>query len=131
VVSWGATSEQFGVRIGSQGTRDPAAYLAVPAAIRFHREFLAPSRRHCHELLAEFRERLGRPLAAWFAQMASVELPACDPEAVGRTLREEHGLEALVQDWNGRPLLRVSVQAYNTREDLQKLAEALPDALVA
>jgi isopenicillin-N epimerase len=129
IVSWGAPSEDFGVRIGSQGTRDPAAYLAVPAAIRFHDEFLAPTRRECHELLAAFREQLGMPLALSFEQMASVQLPTCDPEAVRRTLREEHGIEALVQDWNGRPLLRVSVQAYNTREDLQQLADALPEAL--
>jgi isopenicillin-N epimerase len=129
VVSWGATSDQFGVRIGSQGTRDPAAYLAVPAAIRFHGEFLAPKREECHELLAEFRERLGVPLAPWFEQMASVELPPCDPEDVQRRLLAEHRIEALVKEWKGRPLLRVSVQAYNTREDLQRLADALPDAL--
>jgi isopenicillin-N epimerase len=135
VVSWGATSTHFGVRIGSQGTRDPAAYLAVPAAIRFHGELLAGQRRVCHELLAEFRERLGTPLTPagddWFGQMTSVELPPCDAEGVAGRLREEYAIEALVKEWNGRPLLRVSVQAYNTREDLQRLAEALPRALVA
>jgi isopenicillin-N epimerase len=129
IVSWGATSERFAIRIGSQGTRDPAAYLAVTAAIRFHGEVLAPRRRECHELLAEFCERLGTPLTPRFEQMASVELPPCDPEAVGRRLREEHGIEALVKEWNGRPLLRVSAAAYTTRDDLQRLAEALPRAL--
>jgi isopenicillin-N epimerase len=128
VVSWGATSQRFGVRIGAQGTRDPAAYLAIPAAIHFHAEYLAPRRRECNDLLAEFLERLGRPLSPWFEQMASVELPPCEPEEVGRRLLEL-GIESLVKEWNGRPLLRVSVQAYNTRDDLQRLAAALPQAL--
>jgi isopenicillin-N epimerase len=131
VVSWGSTSDRFGVRIGSQGTRDPAAYLAVPSAIRFHGEYLAPRRRECHELLAELAPGFGGPVAPWFEQMASVELPACDAEEVAGRLREEHGIEALVKEWNGRPLLRLSVQVYNTREDLQRLADALPKALAA
>ena len=127
VVSWGSTSDRFSERIGSQGTRDPAAYLTVPAAIDFHREHLAPRRSECHDLLEEFRPRLGAVLtpADWFVQMASVELPPCDADEVARRLHEDHDIEVVVKDWNDRPLLRVSVQAYNTRDDLQRLADAL------
>jgi isopenicillin-N epimerase len=125
VVSWGARSERFAERHGWQGTADPAAYLALPAAIAFHREHLAPAREACHELLAEFLPQLGSPVATRFEQMASVELPPCDAGQVRRRLWEEHRIEVVAEEWNGRPLLRVSVQIYNTRDDLQTLVAAL------
>ena len=129
VISWGAPSERFTERHASHGTVDPAAYLAVPAAIAFHREHLAPARADCHALLAEFMPLLGAPVAASFEQMASVELPSCDAADVRRRLWREHRIEVVADEWNGRPLLRVSVQVYNTRDDLQTLAEALTEAL--
>lgn len=133
LVSWGAESPDFIERHLWYGTGDPSPYLAVPAALEFHREQLAPRRAECHALLEEFRPRLGRPLTPdgpeWFAQMASVELPPCDAPEVARRLREEHRIEVVVHDWNERPLLRVSVQAYNTRDDLQTLESALARVL--
>ena len=86
----------------------------MPAALEFHREQLAPRRAECHALLDEFRPRLGQPLTpprnTWFSQMASVELPPCDVADVAQRLSEEHRIEVVVHEWNGRPLLRVSVQ---------------------
>ena len=129
VVSWGVHSERFVERHGWLGTDDPSAFLALPAAIAFHRECLAPARAACHALVEEFRLRLGTPLTPpgeeWFAQMASVELPACDAAELRRRLWDEHRIEVLAEQWNGRPLLRVSVQVYNTADDLQRLAAAL------
>jgi isopenicillin-N epimerase len=134
-VSWGwRPKASFSERHGWQGTRDPAAYLSLPAAIEFQRRHdWAAVRRACHELLAEFRPRLGVPLTPdgpeWFVQMAAVEVGPCVAEQVQRRLREEHAIEVLVQPWQSRPLLRVSVQAYNVRDDLERLAEALPRVL--
>jgi isopenicillin-N epimerase len=129
VVSWGVHSERFVERHGLQGTSDPSAYLALPAAIAFHREVLAPARDRCHALVEEFRPRLGKPLTPpgqeWFGQMASAELPPCDAAELRRRLWEEHGIEVVALKWGARPLLRVSVQAYNTRDDLQELQAAL------
>src|SRR5262249_27443127 len=118
-------SERFAERHASQGTVDPAAYLAVPAAITFHREHLQPAREDCHTLLAEFLPFFGTPVAVWFEQMASVELSPCDPAGGRRRLWQEDRMEVVAEEWNGRPLLRLAVQVYNTREDLQTLADAL------
>jgi isopenicillin-N epimerase len=133
IVSWGwAPDSSFVERHRWQGTGDPAAYLAIPAAIRFLDEHDWPTvRRRCHELLEQHLDGLGSPIAApeLYVQMAAVELPACDPDEVERRLREEHAIEVPVKEWKGRPLLRVSVQAYNTEEDLEQLAAALPRVL--
>ena len=83
----------------------------MPAALEFHREQLAPRRARCRGLLDEFRPRLGQPLTppgnTWFSQMASVELPPCDVADVAQRLSEEHRIDVVVHEWNGRPLLRL------------------------
>jgi isopenicillin-N epimerase len=122
-----------------QGTRDPAAYLSVPAAIQFQAEHDWPRvRQECHELLREARRRIeeltGLPPICpdspeWYAQMAAFPLPACDAAALHRRLCDEYRVEVPVIEWNGRQLVRVSVQGYNTRDDEATLVEALADLL--
>jgi len=133
-----------------QGTRDPAAYLAVPAAIRFQAEHDWPRvREKCHELLREARRRIEEltrnpvssrnrvsgvnmlcpDLPEWYAQMASLPLPPCDALALQRRLYDEYQVEVPVVDWNGRQFVRVSVQGYNTPDDVQALITALRDLL--
>jgi isopenicillin-N epimerase len=129
VVGWGYRESEFALRHGSQGTQDPAAYLAVPAAVEFVREHGRAAA--CRALLAEGSRLLaargfepfapGQPL-----QMACFRLPpGCRPEEVERRLLEEFRIEAPVRDWSGQRLIRVSVATYNTAEDLSALAEGL------
>jgi isopenicillin-N epimerase len=129
-----------------QGTRDPAAFLSVPAAIQFQAEHDWPRvRAECHELLRDVGQRLGQltglppicpdqdptdlrnpsGLHMWYAQMASFPLPPCDAAALQRRLFGEYHIEVPVIEWNGRQFVRVSVQGYNTAEDVAALAEAL------
>jgi isopenicillin-N epimerase len=133
-----------------QGTRDISAFLAVPAAIDFQAEHNWPRvRAECHDLLREARRRIeeltGLPgicpdqdltglghlsgLHAWYGQMAAFPLPACDGAALQRRLYDEYRVEAPVINWNGGQLLRVSVQGYNTLEDVGALLRALGDLL--
>ena len=58
-------------------------------------------------------------------EMAAFRLPPCAPEAVELRLFREFRVEAPVHDWNGRPLLRVSIAAYNTPADVDRLEAAL------
>jgi isopenicillin-N epimerase len=134
VVGWGYHESSFALRDDWQSTRDPAAYLAVPAAIEFVREHGRGQK--CRELL---REGSGQLAAAGFApsapeqplQMACFRLPSCTPGEVERRLFHEFRIEARVRDWNGQPLLRVSVAPYNTSADLHRLEVALSTIFAA
>jgi isopenicillin-N epimerase len=130
----GATS-RFVLENEWQGTRDPAAYLSVPAAIQFQAEHDWPRvQAECHELLCEARRRIeeltGLPgicpdSPEWYAQMAAFPLPARDAAALQRRLHDEHRVEVPIIEWGGRQLVRVSVQGYNTEEDVDALVDAL------
>lgn len=135
VVSWGWQSDtpgpsQFVDEQEWTGTRDVAAYLATPAAIEFmeaHRWRAA-----CHALAVETWQRITAltglpPLSseAWFTQMFAAPLPPCDTDALKRRLYDEFGVEVPIVVWNNRPLIRVSIQGYNTRADVDRLMTAL------
>lgn len=140
VVSWGWQSEtpgpsRFIDEQEYQGTRDIAAYLSVPAAIAFLRDHDWPAvQRRCHALLRDARRRVGAltglpPLApdtdVWFRQMAAVPLPPCDAAALKRRLYDEFAVEVPIGTWNGRQLLRISIQGYNRAADVDALLAAL------
>jgi isopenicillin-N epimerase len=128
VVGWGYLESDFALHHGREGTRDPAAYLAVPAAIEFVREHGRAA--DCRALLEQGSRRLASAGFDPFAtaqplQMACFRLPECDPEEIERHLRNEFHVEAPVRNWNGQPLIRVSIAPYNTAEDVAALEAAL------
>jgi len=142
VVSWGWQSDapgpsRFVDEQEWQGTRDPAAYLALPAALDFYAAHRwVEVRAACHALAVETRARLtaltGLPAIGpdeAFAQMFSALLPPCDAETLKRRLYDEHRIEVPLIIWNDRPLLRVSIQGYNTRGDADRLIRALEQLL--
>ncbi len=135
IVSWDWEEETgFAARQRWEGTRDPAAWLAVPDAIDFQAEHDWDGvRARCHDLAlqawARIAELLGVPPATpdSFVQMVAVALPPCDPWAVQRLLFDEHRIEVLGQRLAETPLLRISFQAYNDAGDLEALVSALAE----
>lgn len=122
------------------GTRDIAAYLSVPAAIEFQHEHDWPAvRARCRNLLVQAREVVGQITGMpqvcpdsqdWFAQMAVLELPpGTDRPATKRDLYDRFKVELPVEEWNGRALMRIAVQGYNTQSDLERLAAGLAEVL--
>ena len=118
------------------GTDDLSAYLTVPAAIGFQEQHHWPEvRTRCHDLLAatlrQASELTGlRPLypapGPSFAQMAVIPLPPVhDLAAFTRRLYEKYRIQVPCIAWQDRQFLRVSVQGYNSEEDLDALMEAL------
>ena len=57
---------------------------------------------------------------------ASAPLPAStDVQKLKDWLYNEHRIEVPVIDWHGRKFVRVSIQGYNSRRDVDALTEAL------
>jgi isopenicillin-N epimerase len=128
VVSWGWPETEFAKRHEWQGTRDPAAFLSVPAAIEFQQEWgWDEVRAGCHALVERFVQKCGLSAAATeFGQMVAVELPAgTQVEELQQRLFDEHRIEVPCFDHDGRPLLRISVQGYNDEGDIEQLVEAM------
>ncbi|MDX6487303.1 MAG: isopenicillin-N epimerase, partial [Gaiellaceae bacterium] len=135
IVSWGYGEEPatFLSRTEHQGTRDPAAYLAVSEAIAFVTEH--DERERCVALAREARKRLcellgSEPLGpdAAIRQLVSVQLPTADPD-LSRRLFDEHRIEIPTMGPRRHDLLRLSVASYTTREDVERLLDALPHVL--
>jgi isopenicillin-N epimerase len=147
VVSWGWEAEKPGPSPFVdwhewQGTRDLAAYLTVPAAIRFQAEHDWDAvRRRCHAFATETRRRIDAltdlpPICpegddTWFLQLFAARLPKCDLDVLKARLYDEHGVEAPLIRWNGQSFIRVSFQAYNDKDDADALMHALARLLPA
>lgn len=151
VVSWGWQPEKtalldldgetpsFVLEQEWQGTRDPAAYLSVSAAIQFQAEHdWSRVRQACHDLLQYARQAIGEltglePICPdspeWYAQMAAFPLPPCDAPRLQHRLWEDYRVEVPVIEWKGRQLVRVSVQGYNTQADVDALIKGLQTLL--
>jgi len=143
VVSWGWEAEQPGPsRFVDEhewtGTRDPAAWLTLPAAIRFCEEHDWPAvREACHARLsaahADIQRATGWTPACpdeerWYRQMLTFLLPEeSDAEVLERDLREGFGIEVSVRRMDRQVYLRVSAQGYNRDEDYARLVCALAE----
>jgi len=122
----------FERRMQWQGTRDIAAWLAVPSALEFQERHDWPAQRlRCHNLarhaLEILTQRHGlRPIARdedW-SQMVAIPVPAQDPEVLRQRLYAESGIEIPVTTHAGHVFVRLSVQAYNHMQDIEQLLAA-------
>lgn len=146
IVSWGMDREvplnlgtYFQDRLQWWGTMDPSAFLSIPAAIRFQEEHeWERVRQNCHALLRaaleEMEQLTGLPspyrASSRFYQMAITPLPPLkDPQMLKYRLINDHHIEVPVIEWADVSFLRISVQGYNTRADLEKLLDAMSKLL--
>jgi len=142
IISWGEAGDdpgpsQFLKDNQYQGTRDPSAFLAVPAAIDFQKEHNWNTvKKSCRELNRRTRDRAYKiihtdPICPnteeWLGQMASVEVDVNNEQALKDTLLETYKIEIPVFTWQEKTLLRFSFNAYNDEHDADVLIGALKD----
>lgn len=141
VVSWGYEPETPGSSLFVDlfewgGTRDIAAFLTVPAAIEFQAKHNWDKvRSACHELAEAAQTRICdltglSPLHSrsenWFAQLVTAPLPAeIDIAVLKSRLYDEHRIEIPVLAWKDKKLIRISIQGYNSKKDVDHLISAL------
>lgn len=143
IVSWGyisrSTTPRESIFIDTlqwTGTRDPSAALSVPAAIDFmYENHWKEVRDSCHQILKTAICRLSEltgltplyPLdSSFFQQMATIPLPQMhDLAELKYRLLEEYKIEIPCIEWNNHHYLRMSIQAYNSDEDVARLLSAL------
>lgn len=152
VLSWGrlppARIESWSDEFVWSGTRNPIAYLAVPAAIGFLEEVgLASFRARTHFLAQYARRRLVEVTQlepevpddpAWYGSMTHIPLPtpraALSPSSGARSdevfpisnslthqIWQQLGIEAPVVEVRGRRNLRVSCHLYNDTAQIDRL----------
>jgi len=91
-------------------------------------------RLQCHELAQYARARLHAltrlpPICPdsgeWYMQMFTASLPPCDPAELKRRLYDEFKVEVPIGGRQDKPSIRVSIQAYNSQQDVDRLLDAL------
>lgn len=140
VISWGFNRQTWHEQSfidfhQMQGTRDFSAFLTVPAAIDFMKanhwkEVSAACKKMVLEEAPRFCSLLNTtPLAPlntdYIGQMLSLQINSTQPEVLQRALFLEHRIEIPVMRLGDKVYIRFSINAFNSREDLNRLYAAL------
>ena len=144
VVSWGYESDfpgqsQFLDYHEQQGTRDISAFLTIPAAIRFFNENDWKSKSEISKkmILSNYQgfcELLGsKPICPvtsdFLGQMCSIPIRTQQPVALKELLFEKYKIEIPVMKIENHTFIRISLNGYNSQNDLEILRSALKDII--
>lgn len=142
VVSWGWEPKnpgpsRFVEHHEWQGSRDISAFLSVPAALAFQQEHdWDRVRERCIALASEAQKEVAamtrQPLyhaagaGEWHGQVVCAQLPPeTDDLWLLNQLRHEHQIDVSVDRFDGRPRVRISIQGYNSPDDVNRLITSL------
>ena len=138
VISWGWESDRpresvFLDHHQWQGTNDISSYLIIPEVISFLKKYnWNRVSKNCRQLNFEARERLLELFntqvlcsnTSWIGQMSSIILPSCNSIDIYKYLKSKN-IEVPIVDWYDYQVLRISIQAYNTLDDIKLLVKHL------
>jgi isopenicillin-N epimerase len=144
IVGWGyesvaAGESQFLDYQEYQGTRDISAFLCTPKVIAFLEEnHWKIKAKECRQIVFDNYQRFcdllnTKPICPitdeFLGQMASIPIKTSDPVALKELLFNKYKIEIPVMPLNGSYFLRYSINAYNSRLDLDVLYKALQDII--
>ena len=135
VISWGYESEmpshsQFLDYHQWQGTNDPSSYLTIPDVINFldKNKWNNVSKNCCKEnriarnKLNIFLNQSPISKDKFIGQMSSIKIPFLkNPMELQLKLYNDYQIQIPIFNWGEKTFLRISIQAYNTMEDIEKL----------
>ena len=147
VISWGYESEGTSLLPGNndktykqfisnhewQGTRDMSAYLTIPATIKFLNDNNWSSvASKCRETNLWARKKINELLnktsicsEKFLGQMSSIYLDFKNPIESQINFYKKYNIQIPFIIWNDISMIRISIQAYNSKDDILKLLEAL------
>jgi isopenicillin-N epimerase len=146
IVSWGSratkettTGSSFIDNLQWTGTKDPAAYLSVPTAIQFMEDHhWEQVQSECHNML---RIAINRICALYrmdplystdsklYAQMGIAPLPGSNLVQLKKRLYTDYKVEVPLIQWKEHQFVRISIQGYNSIEDVDSLINGLSELL--
>ena len=141
IVSWSEYDERLPERFDMQGTYDYAPWIAAPESLRVLDELEWPVRRtQLSAMIDEGAKIVAKALGTGIAQIARqtptmrlVELPSTVDLTAGEAIKErvsrDLNAEITLTGFDNRGFIRLSIHAYNSLQDYQKLSERLPKVL--
>jgi isopenicillin-N epimerase len=144
VISWGyeamfPSHSQFLDYHQTNGTRDYSAFLTVPSAIEFMKDYqwLEVSAR-CKKMVRDNAQRFcelagSKPLCPltdeFLGQLFSIPIKTNEPEKLQRHLFEKYKIEIPVMRHGDKVYLRYSINAFNSQNDLDILYNAMKEIM--
>ena len=138
IYSWGKegddpTPSEFLQDFQWQGTRDMSSFLTIPTVIDFYNNNIKRLQIQSRELTAEafrkFQSIIGTdPISNgghWIGQMVSHPLPKNVDINIKQQLWDLYKIEIPIFMWNNQNYIRISIQVYNDKNDVDSLMRAL------
>ena len=138
IYSWGKEGDdpgpsEFLQDFQWQVTRDMAAFLSIPSAIDFYHDYLEKNLKLCRKNIKYAFKNLELILKTepisnggdWIAQMVSHPLPKSVPLDLKEILYNKHKIEIPIFMWRNRMFIRISMQVYNEKKEIDLLLSAL------
>ena len=142
VVSWGPdgddpTPSTFLQDFQWQGTRDMSAFLTIPTAIDFYQKEIRPYQVACQKIIQDAHSKFQSILntlpistgSNWLGQMVAHPLPSQNKPDLKEKLWKDHQIEIPIFEWEGQEFIRISIQVYNSKNDVDLLMSALRSLL--
>ena len=140
VVSWGYDSDtpshsQFLDYMQWQGTNDISSYLTIPDTIKFLDENnWQQVSKECKKINRWARKEINQLLKKesissddFIGQMSSIPMDSNDIIQDQIEFYVKYKIQIPFIKWNDKEFFRISIQVYNSKEDVFKLLEALDD----